>query len=291
MRTEAQMLDLILDFARLDDRIRIVSMNGSRVNPQIPPDIFQDYDIVYFVEDLTPYIHDLKLIAHFGETIIFQLPDEMGVYLPNPPESYAYLMQFVDGTRIDLTFRLLTGLEEALHADNLTKVLLDKDESVPDLPPPSDGDYLPQAPSKKQFDDCCNEFWWLNPYVAKGLWREELIGPRYWLEDCLRDEVNKMLTWYFGILTDFNTAPGKQGRFFPEVFSFEIWQMVHWSYSDDSSEDCWESLYTMGNLFRRVAKEVAGHFGYAYPQKEDDRVSGFIRSVQQLSPDATSFSI
>ena len=35
MRTEAEMLDLIVETAIDDDRIRAVIMNGSRVNPNI----------------------------------------------------------------------------------------------------------------------------------------------------------------------------------------------------------------------------------------------------------------
>lgn len=52
MRTEQEMLDLIITFAKQDHRIRGVLMNGSRVNPNIKKDIFQDYDIVYLVTDV-----------------------------------------------------------------------------------------------------------------------------------------------------------------------------------------------------------------------------------------------
>ncbi|GAH80137.1 unnamed protein product, partial [marine sediment metagenome] len=34
-RTEKEIIDLIIGFARNDDRIRAVLMNGSRVNPSI----------------------------------------------------------------------------------------------------------------------------------------------------------------------------------------------------------------------------------------------------------------
>lgn len=46
MRTEAEMYRLILEKARADERIRAVYMNGSRTNPNVPKDIFQDYDVV-----------------------------------------------------------------------------------------------------------------------------------------------------------------------------------------------------------------------------------------------------
>ena len=46
MRTETEMMELILSVAKEDERIRAVYMNGSRTNPNAPKDLFQDYDIV-----------------------------------------------------------------------------------------------------------------------------------------------------------------------------------------------------------------------------------------------------
>ena len=136
MRTEAQILDLILGFARQDERIRVVAMNGSRVNPNIPKDIFQDYDVVFYVHDLQPFIHDLGLIEYFGDPMIVQFPDEMDDPPPVPGRHYAYLMQFMDGVRIDLGFHLLDDLDNSLNSDTLTVVLLDKDGRAGELPLP-----------------------------------------------------------------------------------------------------------------------------------------------------------
>ncbi len=55
MRSEREMLDLILETATADDRVRVVIMNGSRANPNAPRDIFQDFDIVYLVTELAPF--------------------------------------------------------------------------------------------------------------------------------------------------------------------------------------------------------------------------------------------
>ena len=52
MRTEKQIYDTILNFAKADDRIRVVTLEGSRTNINIIPDDFQDYDITFFVTDM-----------------------------------------------------------------------------------------------------------------------------------------------------------------------------------------------------------------------------------------------
>ena len=56
MRTEKEMYDLILNIANNDERIRAVYLNGSRTNPNVPKDIFQDYDVVYVVTETKPFI-------------------------------------------------------------------------------------------------------------------------------------------------------------------------------------------------------------------------------------------
>lgn len=77
MRSEKEMYDLILDIAKRDERIRAVYMNGSRANPNIKKDIFQDYDIVYVVTETKTFIEDKKWTSNFGELIIFQEPDKL----------------------------------------------------------------------------------------------------------------------------------------------------------------------------------------------------------------------
>ena len=44
MRSENEMYNLILEIAKNNVRIKVVYMNGSRTNENVPKDIFQDYD-------------------------------------------------------------------------------------------------------------------------------------------------------------------------------------------------------------------------------------------------------
>ena len=172
MRSEQEMFDLILNTAREDERIRAVMMNGSRANPNAPHDFFQDFDIVYFVTDDKPYTRNLEWIKRFGEMMILQLPVDMADPPPVDADGYCYLMQFMDGNRIDLSIYPIASLAK-WEKDSQTVILLDKDGLFVGTPPASDADYLPKPPTAKQYFDCTNEFWWMSPYAAKGLWRQE----------------------------------------------------------------------------------------------------------------------
>ncbi|GAB4579970.1 MAG: aminoglycoside 6-adenylyltransferase [Anaerolineales bacterium] len=285
MRSDQQMLNLILDTAQTDPRVRAVIMNGSRANPNAPKDIFQDFDIVYLVTDVESFKADPAWIDVFGARMILQLPDDMEDPPPEPNGSYAYLMQFMDGNRIDLTLYPVNNLPK-MARDSQSILLLDKDGIVVPFPPPSDRDYLPQPPTAKQFFDCCNEFWWLTPYVAKGLWREELTYAKTHLDDYMRSQLMKMLTWYVGIKTDFQKSPGKMGKYLDQFLEPELWALLLNTYSDASYAKNWDALEIMGQLFRRTAVPVAEHFGFEYPHEDDERVSAHVRHVRDLPKDA-----
>jgi aminoglycoside 6-adenylyltransferase len=285
MRSEREMLGLILDIARKDERVRAVIMNGSKVNPNAPRDFFQDYDIVYVVTEKESFLADPGWIKVFGELMILQLPDEMSDPLPEGKDHYGYLMQFTDGNRIDLSLFPLNKLDK-LEDDSLSLTLLDKDGILPKFPPPNDSGYLPKPPTAKQFFDCTNEFWWVSPYVAKGLWRHEIVYAKHMLDLYVREQLDKMLDWYVGIKMDVKISPGKMGKYLENCLEPELWEMLLQTYSDAEYEHTWQALFTMGELFRKGAIQVALHFGYSYPYGEDERVNAHLRHVHDLPRDA-----
>jgi aminoglycoside 6-adenylyltransferase len=284
MRTEQEMFDLILNTAQEDERIRAVMMNGSRANPNAPHDFFQDYDIVYFVTDAAPYTRNLEWIKRFGELMILQLPDDMADPPPVDADGYCYLMQFADGNRIDLSIYPIGSLAK-WEKDSQTVILLDKDGLFPDVPPASDKDYLPKPPTAKQFFDTTNEFWWVAPYAAKGLWRQEFTYARHMLDEYVREQLMKMLNWYVGIKTGFTVSPGKGGKYLKKCLEPELWQMLLETYAGGTYEQSWQALFRMGELFRRTATQVADYYGYEYPYGDDERVSAHLRYVKDLPRD------
>ncbi|MGF1567940.1 MAG: aminoglycoside 6-adenylyltransferase [Nodosilinea sp.] len=281
MRSEQELLDLILTTAKIDERIRAVILSGSRTNPTIPGDIFQDFDILYIVTDIVPFIDNQKWIQRFGELIIVQMPDAM--YDPPPADdgSFAYLMLFTDGNRIDLKLFPLTKLD-TLKLDSLSVLLLDKDDRFSPLPPPSDSDYLLSVPTAQGFSDCCNEFWWVCPGVAKGLWREELPYVKHIFERFVREQLMKMLTWYVGSKTEFSRSLGKFGKYLQQCLEPALWEMFEQTFADTSYEHMWEALFTTCVLFRITATAVAEQCSFAYPYGDDEKVSAYLRQVRRL---------
>ena len=281
MRTEEVMLTLITTIAEQDERIRAVMMNGSRVNPAAKRDIFQDFDIVYFVTEIDSFLADHTWIDCFGERMIMQMPEAMADPPPMNDGHFAYLMQFMDGNRIDLTLFPLALLPTFI-LESLSRMLLDKDGRFPALPPPTDRDFLPTPPTAKAFADCCNEFWWVATYVAKGLWRGELPYAKALLDGAVREQLLKLLTWHIGVKTDFKQGAGKFGKDLQRQLQPDLWAMVEKSYADAAYDNNWEALLIMCDLFRQVAVPMAERYAFSYPHGDDQRVSAHLRHVRAL---------
>ncbi|NLK44758.1 MAG: aminoglycoside 6-adenylyltransferase [Tissierellia bacterium] len=284
MRKEHEVIKEILDFAKSEDRIRAVMMNGSRVNPNAPKDIMQDYDIVFFVNDIgsLSYKIDQNWISIFGELVIMQQNDfEDG--------SYIFLMQFKDGVRIDLSFKDINRIKEIVLEDTLSIILLNKDNIEVTLPTPNDSGYYVSKPSKEEYDRLLNEAWWIQTYVAKGIWRDELPLAKYMFDVILIDCIRRLVSWYIGEKYEWKINVGKSGKWFKRYLHDEIYKDFISIYPTTNYEEMWESLFRAGKFIRKIGMSLAESLGYSYPMKDDINVREYIRRIKELPVTSSEF--
>ena len=283
-RTEAEMLALIVGFAQADDRIRVAVMNGSRVNPNVKKDIFQDYDILYFVTDVRPFREEATVVPHFGKPIIVQKVEDQ-IYRPGSGDGrYTYNIQFVDGNRIDMGFLPLEMLEYP-PSDSLTQILLDKDDLLPEIPTPSERSYFITEPTQQWYDDCCNTFLFtLGSHIPKTLWRRQLPLLKCHIGR-LREDLVLMLGWYIGVTEGFERSLGSEGRNLQQHLEPTLWRMFERTYAGYDYEGIGESLLTFDGLFARTARTVGDHYGYQFPADENQAILTFLEHVRKLPPD------
>lgn len=289
MHTDQEIFDLVLQIAQKDERIRAVILEGSRANSNVPKDILQDYDIVYIVTELAPFVDDPAWVQRFGELLIMQMPETMQDPPPMNNDSFTYLMQFRDGTRIDLSLHTLDAFK-ARGRDSLSVLLLDKDGALEPFPLPDESDYFPKPPTQKAFSDCCNEFWWVSTYVAKGLWRGEITYAKFMLDEIVRTQLMMLLTWYIGMQTDFQYNPGKQGKYFQKYLEADIWEKLLRTYTGADCEHNWTALFAMADLFRSIALQVAERFALEYPDEEYQRVLSYLGQIKDLPQNGNEVS-
>lgn len=286
MRTEKEMMNLICGIAKQDERIRAVYMNGSRANPKVPKDKYQDYDIVFVVTETMSFINDKQWFLKFGNPLLMQEPDsndmKRGMYLEEIDYSqhYTWLMLFTDGSRVDLRIQNKVEADKTFLNDKLTITLLDKDGILPPILPPTDIEYHVQKPDAGEFTACCNELWWCLNNVAKGLARDELPYVMAMLNDPVRKMLDRMLEWRIGTDTDFSVSAGKMGKYFKKYLTPETYRRYCDTYSACTTTEIWKSVYCLCSLFHDTALQVAEKLGFVYNQHEEAGAWEYLQKVQ-----------
>ncbi|MFD1902149.1 aminoglycoside 6-adenylyltransferase [Enterococcus termitis] len=264
MRTEQEMYRLILDGAKNDSRVLAVGLNGSRTNQRAPKDSFQDFDVVYVVEEIAPFIDDQKWLDLFGERLIMQIPEAMTLFPPTGSGRFTYLMLFEDGNRIDLT---LCPKEQACdwnERDRLAEILLDKAGILPTLPTATDEDYWIKKPTQEEFSDCCNEFWWVSTYVVKGLCRNELFYAADHLYEHCRKELLRLFSWQVGGDNGFDFSVGKNYKYLPLYLTAEQNKCLMKTMDLSSVEAVWAALILLQKEFDGLARTFSKKCGFTY---------------------------
>ncbi len=285
MRTDQQMYDLIINTAKEDERIRAVYMNGSRTNPNAVKDIFQDFDIVYVVNETDSFRKDKSWIDRFGERLYMQYPEEGYDYKHDVENCYGWLIQFADGNRLDLHVCTLKHVLKEIQTDRLCKILLDKDECLPETPEATDEDYWVKKPTDGQFLDTCNEFWWCLNNIAKGLWRREVPYVMDMLNYVVRPQLLRLLEWKVGFFTNFTVSIGKSGKYMYRWLSNDIWDTFIETYPKGDVNEIWNSVFIMCDLFNEIAEELAVIMKVKYNETEAKNSLMFLRHVSQLPAD------
>lgn len=278
MRSEKEMMDLIMKKAIEDDRIRAVALDGSRASRDAVRDKYSDFDIVYFVTDVREFTRDKSWISYFGDILILQCPDDWynHPYDYNSHEKYAYLMQFSDGNRIDLTLVDIRNIAKEKYNREPRIILLNKD-NYPELIPVEDGRaFYIQAPTQMEFNNTCNEFRWLSLYVAKGLCRKELYYAKYSYDVLMMDMFMKMLNWKVGILYGFNVSTGKFSKYLKRYLSDSEMKRLQGIFPNGEYKDIWDKLLIIYDYFHEIELVVAKHFGFSCDEFQSKRVRDFL---------------
>lgn len=270
------MIDLILNVANSDERIRGVMLVGSRANASVPKDCYQDYDISFAVTDMKPFFNNPSWAEEkFGKPVIMQMPETLRG--ADDDGNFIYLMIFPDGARIDLSF-----IFDEVYIDDGEPaiVLLDKDNG---------NGFFPQIkidkkhwsikpPTALDYRSCCSNFWWLLNNVAKGIKRDELPYVMSMINE-VRGCLLEMIDWYIGVEFGFDVSTGKDGKFIKNFLPPEIYAQYAASFSDANYENIWKSIDVMCGIFPSLAVSVAEHFGFLYHHDEENGMREYLKIV------------
>ena len=122
-------------------------------------------------------------------------------------EKYSRLVLSTGGEKIDFTLWPTSILRAVLEQEDLPeeldvgyRVLLDKDGLTRHLKEPTFRAHIPERPTQAEFTDLVEEFWWESTYVAKHLWRDDLLPAKYNLDYMMKHYMlRKMIEWHIEV--------------------------------------------------------------------------------------------
>jgi len=270
MRTDQEMLGLILQIAK-KIQVDAVALSGSRTDTKAPKDEFQDYDVVYVVDDLDNLTNDLAWLDQFGTRII-----EQHNILGN---RRLYLMLFEDGNRIDLTLCPKDHIQDWVESEADFTVLEDpKGLFVPHSSSP-DRFWIHPA-SETDLKKACNEFWWVSAYVVKGICRKQVIYATDHLYGICQQELLKILAWQ--VASDRGAVDiGKNYKYLfnylPSVKEKDFSNLLDFS----SLDKIIQSLLATMQLFHQEAQRLAQKMGFDYDRKVAEKMIGYAEEKLQ----------
>ena len=261
MRTEAEMLDVILKTAETL-QVEAVAMSGSRTNPKTLKDEFQDYDVVYLVENFEELISDLSWIDQFGKRII-----EQEVRLGH---RRLFLMLFEDGNRIDLTLCPKEHIQEWVDSE-AGFIVLEDSKGLFDPYSPNIERYWTNPASALDFEKTCNEFWWVSTYVVKGICRNQVIYATDHLYGICQQELLKLLAWQVAAdkgMVDVGKNYKYLFQYLPAEKEKEFSNLLDFSNIEKLSQ----SLLATMQLFHREAQRLAQKLGFDYDKEVAEKM-------------------
>lgn len=142
--------------------------------------------------------------------------------------------------------------------------------------------YIPKPPTNETFQTAVEDFFSDVPYVAKCLWRDELLPVKWCLDyDMKHVYLRPMLEWWLECKHNWSVPTGSLGKGLKKQVPREIWLQLEQCYAGADIKENWDALFKTIDLYRQVATDVATHLGYIYPQEMDQRVTAYAQKIKQ----------
>jgi aminoglycoside 6-adenylyltransferase len=184
---------------------------------------------------------------------------------------------------VELLERIATSASLPDQLDVGYRVLLDQDQRTAEWKQPSYQAHIPARPTEAEYQALVEEFWWGTTYVAKSLWRDDLVFAKWVLDQDLKLEtMRRMLEWRIEIDHHWSVKPGMYGRGLKQLLPPHIWSEFATTYVSLDVEETWAALNRVIALFRQVAPDVGNALGYPYPQQVDDQVSAYLEAIREM---------
>jgi aminoglycoside 6-adenylyltransferase len=268
-------------WARAADRIQAAVAFGSTEREDRPADAWSDLDLLFVVEDVTPWLDDLSWVDAIGPSwlrVVNEAPIP-GIQVVQVLFAGGYDADLIPVDRNGLTaLRIpkvageIFGHGARLVCDRVAAFdgLLDDTAAFPATTPSAI-----QPPTREEFAHAVSTFLYQTVWATKRLRRGERWRAHDDVDDYMRDLLLRMIEWHA-------MARGQEGVY-PESRRLEQWipddvaAELPATFARYDNASIAKALVRGHALFSRLAREVADHRHLVYPEAEDAAIEAWVR--------------
>lgn len=283
-----EVLQQLRQWAAEQPSVRALILTSSRAIPHAQTDAFSDYDVILTLSDVKPFYEDRTWLETFGAVLALYRD---ALILDRGFHRSAYVTQYEDSLKIDFNLWPVELLRQIVSEPQLPaefdagyQVLLDKDHLTDGLKPPTYASYIPKPPTEAEYHALIESFFLDTAYVAKFLWRDDLVAAKHILDHSLKhDHLLVLLGWRIELDHQWSLKLGPYGRGLKRWLPEDLWAELEATYTGPELDSNWSALFHTIDVMRRVAVEVGERLGYRYPEELEQRVLRYLRRVKNFS--------
>jgi len=267
-------------WADSDSGVRAALIVGSQARTDVPADEWSDLDIVIFHTDPARLIESTEWFRPFGTVVLSMVePTAVG-------GSRERRVLFSDGRDVDFAIfssgaiSFITGAPEGLSVlGRGFAVLVDKDHQLDEIRsvvkanvPESSG-----LPTKEEFLADVSDFHYHLLWFAKKLRRGEMWLAKMGCDGYLKMLLLRMIEWSTIASSPTKVDVWHDGRFLDRWAPHEVKSRLPATFAQYETQDVSRALDETGQLYSRLAHEVAGKLGWSYPAEAEETIWKLVR--------------
>lgn len=253
------------------DELKILVLNGSMADPNVPQDKFQDIDFSVLSFNISQTTKKIKKFNLFKNTILYTEKHQKKPFL------HTNIRNLLE-SGIEVGFDIYDNLETFLAEINRFVILkINKLDEMIDFSPPATRPFNVNKPKKEEFNKLLIEIYWAIADVMKGIKREQFIYAKHKYDTTLQPKIKQLFTWYIRDLHDWNVSLGSHGKRIKYFVESDIYIQYLSTYSANSLGSILKTLLKAKSFVSELGNRLADSLGYQFPSDLDHKMSKYLK--------------
>ncbi len=275
----------VADWAEGREDVRALLVVGSQVRTDAPADRWSDLDLVFLVDDPTPYLADANWVEEFGVPVLSFLEATLDGH-------WERRVLYETGEDVDFVLFPASAserLEASAGAAELLargyRLLIDR-AGIAETVERSAVKPRPSGPTQHDFDELASDFWYHALWTAKKLRRGEVFTAIECLDGYMKARLATLLGWHARAV-DSAVDTWHSGRFVERWADPGALAALEKAFAHYDVRDVARALWETIDLWQVLEEETASRLGFELVLDHADlrrRVSEVVPDPRHVSP-------